>query len=53
VDVSGAVRATSPAENVAVSPASIAIALAMLEPGTTGDARTQIRSLLRIDDPAT
>jgi serpin B len=53
VDVFGAIRATTPAENVAVSPASIAIALAMLEPGTTGDAQTQIRSLLRIDDPAT
>lgn len=41
-----------PAANVIISPASIAIALAMLEPGATGDAQTQIRSLLRIDDPA-
>lgn len=39
-------------DNVVVSPLSIAIALAMLEPGATGDARTQLRAVLRIDDPA-
>ena len=38
-------------DNVVVSPASIAIALAMLEPGATGEARRQIRELLRIKDP--
>jgi len=48
----GAVRRAAPSENVAVSPTSIAIALATLEPGTNGDAQTQIRRLLRIDDPA-
>ena len=41
-----------PADNVVVSPLSIAIALAMLEPGSTGEAQTQLRALLHIDDPA-
>jgi serpin B len=46
------VRATSqPGDNVTVSPASVAYALAMLEPGTVGDAQSQLRRLLRIDDP--
>jgi serpin B len=45
-------RATSkPGDNVAVSPASVAFALAMLEPGTVGDAQTQLRKLLHIGDP--
>lgn len=38
--------------NVIVSPASVAIALAMMEPGTVGDAQGQLRELLHIDDPA-
>ncbi len=37
--------------NVVVSPASVAIALAMLEPGAVGEARSQLRRLLGIDDP--
>ena len=40
-------------DNVMVSPASVAFALAMLEPGTVGAAQRQLRSLLRIDDPTT
>jgi serpin B len=39
-------------ENVVVSPLSVAVALAMLEPGAVGDAQAQLRALLRIDDPA-
>ena len=38
--------------NLTVSPASVAIALAMLEPGTVGDARQQLHDVLNIDDPA-
>lgn len=38
--------------DVVVSPASVAIALAMLEPGTVGPARTQLRRALGITDPA-
>jgi serine protease inhibitor len=37
--------------NLVVSPASVAIALAMMEPGTVEEAQTQVRELLRIDDP--
>lgn len=35
-----------------MSPTSIAIALAMVEPGAVGDAQTQLRDVLHIDDPA-
>ncbi len=46
------VRATAnPGDNIAISPASVAFSLAMLEPGTVGDAQTQLRKLLRISDP--
>ena len=38
--------------NVIVSPTSVAIALAMMEPGTVDDAGTQVRELLGIEDPA-
>jgi serpin B len=38
---------------VAVSPSSVAVALAMLEPGSSGAAQAQVRQLLRIGDPAT
>jgi serpin B len=52
LDLFTSLRATSqPGDNVAISPASVAYALAMLEPGTVGAAQTQLRSLLRIDDP--
>lgn len=44
-------RTAAPSENLSLSPASVAIALAMLEPGTSGEAQTQIRELLRISDP--
>ncbi len=42
--------AEAPDGNVVVSPTSVAIALAMLEPGAVGDARQQLRAVLRIDD---
>ncbi len=48
-----AVRAGGdPDANLTISPASVAVALAMLEPGATGEAATQLRQLLAIDDPA-
>lgn len=48
-----AARAGSDAgANLTISPTSVAVALAMLEPGATGDAATQLRDLLAIDDPA-
>ncbi|MCU1378535.1 MAG: spi [Acidimicrobiales bacterium] len=37
--------------NVIVSPASVAMALALLEPGAVGDARDQLRRVLRITVP--
>lgn len=46
-------RRRPPDKNVAVSPLSVAVALAMLEPDSNGDAQAQLRQLLRIDDPAT
>jgi serpin B len=39
-------------ENVVVSPLSVAIALAMVEPGASGDAQQRLRELLRMEDPA-
>lgn len=51
VDLLAAIAADAgDSENVVVSPTSIAIALAMLEPGAVGDARDQLRDLLRIDE---
>jgi serpin B len=38
--------------NVVISPTSVAIALALMEPGTVGDATDQLHQLLAIDDPA-
>jgi len=38
--------------NLTISPTSVAIALAMVEPGATGDASNQLRDLLAIEDPA-
>jgi serpin B len=53
MDLFTSIRATSGSSgNMAISPASVAFALAMVEPGTVGDAQTQLRSLLRIEDPA-
>jgi serpin B len=50
-DLFRSARATSkPGDNVAVSPASVAFALAMLEPGAVGDAQTQLRTVLHIKD---
>ena len=52
LDLFTSVRATSqPGDNVTVSPASVAYALAMLEPGSVGLAQSQLRTLLRIEDP--
>ncbi|MEZ5409213.1 MAG: serpin family protein [Acidimicrobiales bacterium] len=45
--------ADDPDANLTISPASVAVALAMLEPGATGDAATQLRRVLAIDDPGT
>lgn len=47
-----AVQAADEGSNVIVSPASVAIALAMMEPGAVGEAQAQVRELLHIDDPA-
>jgi serpin B len=53
-DVFAAAAGAAPAsDNVVVSPLSIAIALAMLEPGASSDATTELRDLLHIDDAAT
>jgi serpin B len=38
------------AENLTVSPTSVAVALAMLEPGTVEDAQGQVRALMAITD---
>jgi len=46
-----AVQAGDEGGNVIVSPASVAIALAMMEPGAVGDAQAQVRALLHIEDP--
>lgn len=48
-DIFGAARLEKPTENVTLSPLSIAIALAMLEPGAVGDAKTQLHDVLHID----
>lgn len=37
--------------NVAISPTSIGVVLAMTEPGATGDAQQELRTALRIEDP--
>lgn len=50
-DLFAGARNDQPGHNVTVSPTSVAFALAMLEPGTVGDAQTQMRTLLHIDDP--
>ncbi len=47
-----AAAASDPAANVVISPLSIAVALGMVEPGATGDGAVQLRSALRIEDPA-
>lgn len=52
LDLFAQVRSSDPGTNVTVSPASVAIALAMVEPGTVNAAQEQMRTLLRIDDPA-
>ena len=41
----------APRANVVVSPLSLALALAMLEPGATGDAGARLDAVLRIHDP--
>lgn len=51
LDLFDTVRAGAAGDNVTLSPASIAIALAMVEPGTNDAAQSQLRQLLRIDDP--
>lgn len=51
LDLFAEVRSSEPQANVTISPASVAIALALTEPGTVDAAREQIRALLHIDDP--
>lgn len=53
VDLFGAVRSlpASDGANVVVSPASVGIALAMVEPGAVDAGSIALRELLRIDDP--
>jgi serpin B len=51
LDLFGATVGELEGKNVTVSPASVAIALVMLEPGTVADAQRQLRELLRIGDP--
>ncbi len=53
LDLFSASRSVGAGENITVSPTSVALALAMLEPGASGEAWAQFHSLLRIDDPAT
>jgi len=52
LDLFAELRSQNAQANITISPLSIAIALAMLEPGTVDAARDQIRALLRIDDAA-
>ena len=52
LDLFGPARNSAPTENVTLSPTSIAIALAMVEPGATGEAKSQLADVLHIDDPA-
>jgi len=47
----GVAAGNDPDADVTISPASVAIALAMLEPGTVTDAQSQLRTLLSIADP--
>ncbi|MEM9745898.1 MAG: serpin family protein [Actinomycetota bacterium] len=47
------IRSDDDGSNVIVSPASVSIALAMVEPGTNDLAQEQMRTLLGIDDPET
>ena len=46
-------RTASPGENFSLSPFSIATVLAMVEPGSVADGRTELQAVLGIDDPAT
>jgi serpin B len=52
LDLFAQIRSSDAGVNVTVSPASVAIALAMVEPGTVDIAQEQMRTLLRINDPA-
>ncbi len=45
----GVERAASPDDNLSVSPTSMAVALAMTEPGAVGDGRSELQALLGID----
>lgn len=49
-DIFEAARIESPSENLTLSPLSIAIALAMLEPGTGDDALEQFQEVFHYDD---
>jgi serpin B len=49
-DIFEAARSESPAENVTLSPLSIAIALAMLEPGVSNEALTQFQEVFHYDE---
>jgi serpin B len=43
---------TAPGDNLVLSPLSVAVALGMVEPGTSGAGTTELNTLLGIDDPA-
>lgn len=51
-DLFGDMRRQRSEPNLTVSPASVAIALALLELGAVGESREQLRELLHIDDGA-
>ncbi len=51
LDLFAEARSAEPATNLTVSPTSVAIALAMLEPGTVDAAQQQMRTILHIDNP--
>ncbi len=50
-DLFTAARSEAEGGNVTVSPASVAMALSMVEPGAIGNARQQLQTLLHIGDP--
>ncbi len=52
LDLFAQLRLEDPNANLTVSPTSVAVALAMLEPGAVGAAADQLQALLRIADAA-
>lgn len=50
-DLFAAMREENANENLAISPLSVAVVLAMLEEGASGEAQTEFREVLGIEDP--